>query len=84
MSRAPTITREKTSRPSLSVPNQLSAEGEIRSLIGSEASGSFGTSSSPKIAHSTQKPTMIAPAMNDLERRSSARRSLVATRASSA
>ena len=64
------------------MPNQLSAEGEIRSLIGSDASGSFGTSSSPKIAHSTQKPTMMAPAMNDLERRSSARRSFVATRAS--
>ena len=78
MSRAPTMTRENTSRPSLSVPNQLSADGASRSLSGSEASGSFGTSSSPKIAQNTQKPTMIAPAMNDLERRSSASRSFVA------
>ena len=77
------MTRENTSRPSRSVPNQWSADGASRSLIGSEASGSWGTSSSPKIAHSTQKPTMIAPAMNDLERRSSARRSRCATRASS-
>ena len=40
MSREPTMTRENTSRPIWSVPNQCSAEGGVSELTMSSASGS--------------------------------------------
>src|SRR3954453_14203223 len=83
MSRAPTMTRENTSRPRRSVPNQLSALGDSRACSGLEANGSCSTTSFPKSAQSTQKPTMIAPAMNDFECRSTRTRSRRAIVASS-
>ena len=83
MPRAPTMTRANTSRPSRSVPNQWSADGAARSLIGSEASGSW-TTSSPNSAQRIQKPTRIAPMMKLFERTSSRNCSLRAVRPSSA
>ena len=72
MSRAPTITRESMSRPTRSVPNRWSDDGAARSLSGSVAYGSSGASGSPKIAQITNTPRIAAPAMNVLDRRSSA------------
>ena len=80
--RAPTMTRANTSRPSRSVPNQWSADGAARSLIGSEASGSC-TTASPNSAQRIQKPTRTAPMMKLFERTSSRNCSLRAVRPSS-
>ena len=81
MSRAPTITRESTSRPTRSVPNRCDRRsGGARSLSGSVAKGSSGASASPKMAKITKITTITAPAMNVLERASSRRRSRWAVR----
>ena len=68
MLRAPTITRERMSRPTRSVPNRWSHDGAARSLSGFVANGSSGASISPKIASITKKPTITTPAMNVFER----------------
>ena len=58
--RAPYSTREKTSRPSSSVPNQFAADGGAR--IGNFcASGLSGAMSGAKIAITIQAPITIRP-----------------------
>ena len=49
-SRVATITRESTSRPSWSVPNQCAAEGPFSACAVLLASGSYGTTSGPNTA----------------------------------
>ena len=83
MSRAPTITRERMSRPTRSVPNQWSEEGAARSSSGSVANGSSGASVSPKIAKMMNTPRIATPMRNVVERFRSARRSFCAARSSS-
>ena len=82
MSREPASTREKTSRPFVSVPNgwpQLggSLGGKWLSKI-----GSYGATSRAKMAQKTQKAITIAPTMNVGERSRSRMRSERAIRAS--
>ncbi len=63
MSRAPTRTRDSTSRPSGSVPNQCAPEGAVLAASSCWASGLYGAIACPKIAHTTQNKMMIAPTM---------------------
>ncbi len=68
MSRAPAMTREKTSRPTLSVPNQWLEDGWARTfeLV---PKGSCGVRRDWKIAHTIQNPMIRAPTRKVLERR---------------
>jgi hypothetical protein len=75
MSRAPTITRANTSRPSWSVPNQCVASGGVSEFSGSDAYGSCGTTKCPTSAHATQKSRISAPMTKVGERRSAVERS---------
>src|SRR5213592_4774551 len=61
MVRAPAMTRDSTSRPSWSVPNQCAPDGPA--LLASRfcASGLYGAKDRPKIAHTTQNKMMAAP-----------------------
>ncbi len=72
MSRAPSMIRESTSRPTRSVPSRCSELGGARSFSGSVANGSSGVIASPRIAHTTQIPMIAMPTMKTFERRSSA------------
>ncbi len=84
ISRPPSITRTNESRPSESVPNQCAADGGASACSGSVARGSFVASSGPKVAHSTQNPTIAMPATNVRERNSRRTCSWRAARTSSA
>ena len=64
MLRAPTMTRESTSRPSWSVPNQCPETGRWLTASRSCPSGSCGANTFPRSAHSTQKPAIVAPIRN--------------------
>ena len=64
MSLAPTMTREKTSRPSWSVPNQCAADGGWFVASSCWASGSCGAMASPNTAQTTQNSRIAAPARN--------------------
>ncbi len=79
MDRDPTMTRENTSRPSWSVPNQCAADGG--ELVASRlcASGLCGAIAEPKMAHTIQNSRMAAPAMN-VGRRSSSRHGGISAR----
>ena len=68
-SRAPAMTRAKTSRPSVSVPNQWPEPGETR-MSADCSRGSCGATASPKSAQKTQNPTIRTPATNVFERSS--------------
>ena len=85
---APASTRENTSRPTLSVPNQWAVLGALRVSEAVIAWGSWGTITLHSSASSTQKPTTPAPTRNVRDRRmarySSRRRSRRATRTPSA
>src|SRR6185437_13002942 len=72
MSRAPTMTRESTSRPRLSVPNQCAPDGGLLLNSSCCASGLYGAIACPKSAQTTQNTMMIAPTMK-VGRRSSSR-----------
>src|SRR5580692_3497697 len=72
MSRAPTMTRDSTSRPIKSVPNQCAADGPALGKSSCCASGLYGANECPKIAHTIQNSTMAAPTPN-VGRRSSSR-----------
>jgi len=78
---APASTRENTSRPSVSVPNQCAPPGRTRMSFPS-ASGSCGVRCEPTIAQKIQKPTIRLPATNVFERtswRSNSRRATCAS-----
>src|SRR5436190_15635212 len=72
MSLAPTMTRESTSRPRLSVPNQCAPDGGLLLNSSCCASGLYGAIACPKSAQTTQNTMMIAPTMK-VGRRSSSR-----------
>ena len=73
--REPTTTRENTSRPSASVPNQCAELGPMSVAMKSSSSGLMGTRNSPKIAAKTQIVTNTVPRMKAGLRRSKAKRS---------
>ena len=54
MSLDPTRTRESTSRPRLSVPNQCAPDGPVLLNSSCCASGLYGAIERPKIAQTTQ------------------------------
>ena len=68
---APTMTRDSTSRPSWSVPNQCAPDGGWLLASRSCASGSYGANRCPKMAQTTQNSTMIVPTQNVARRSSS-------------
>src|SRR5690242_59011 len=72
MSLAPTMTRDSTSRPRLSVPNQCAPDGGLLLNSSCCASGLYGAIACPKSAQITQNTMMIAPTMK-VGRRSSSR-----------
>ncbi len=83
--RAPNSTRENTSRPSSSVPNQCAADGAAR-MVNFCASGFCGAISGAKIAITAQAPITPRPARASGRRhgtgvtgRSRRRRATVAT-----
>src|SRR5580692_150076 len=61
MSLDPVITRDSTSRPSWSVPNQCAADGPALADSRFWASGLSGAMEPPAIAQITQNKTMAAP-----------------------
>ena len=61
MFRAPTMTRESTSRPSGSVPNQCAPDGPVLVLSSCCASGLYGANGVPEDAQITQNSKMPAP-----------------------
>src|SRR5258706_643320 len=71
--RVPQMTRESTSRPISSVPNQWAAVGALRTALQLVASGSYGAIHDAKIASATKKTTTASPTM--APRRRSNRRS---------
>ena len=75
MSREPARTRERTSRPFVSVPNGWAQVGGWLSGNWLSKIGSYGVTRFVKIAQKTQKATTIAPITTVGERRSSRRRS---------
>ena len=64
MSLAPVMTRDSTSRPSGSVPNQCAEDGAVLALSSCCASGLYGANRCPKMAQTTQNSTMPAPTRN--------------------
>ena len=80
-SRAPAITRDRTSRPSWSVPIQLVAFGR-RNGWNSGTNGGYGVIRSPPIAHTIQTSRMSTPTMKPGRRSSSFQRSRRAWRRS--
>ena len=64
MSLAPTMTRDSTSRPSGSVPNQCAPDGAALAESKFCASGLYGANKCPKTAQTTQNSKMPAPAKN--------------------
>ena len=66
-SRAPTITRENTSRPSWSVPNQCAPDGAWLIAFRFWAYGLCGTSVGPNTAQKTQNSRITAPTRNVFE-----------------
>ena len=62
MSRDPMMTRDSTSRPSWSVPNQCAADGPALADSRLWASGLYGAMELPAIAQTTQNSRMAAPA----------------------
>src|SRR6202022_4293284 len=60
---APQPRRRETSRPSMSVPNQKSADGGFKRLIGATACGSIVPSHGAKIAMATM-PIRMPPPMS--------------------
>src|SRR3954447_6320779 len=72
MSRAPTRTRDSTSRPRVSVPNQCALDGPVLLNSSCCSSGLYGAIACPKIAQNTQNTMMTAPIMK-VGRRSSSR-----------
>src|SRR6266536_3095650 len=71
MSLAPVMTRDSTSRPSGSVPNQCTPDGAALAASRFCASGLNGANRYPKTAQTTQNSTMLAPAQNVALRSSS-------------
>ena len=71
MSLAPAMTRDSTSRPSGSVPNQCAPDGAWLLASSCCASGLYGANRCPKTAQTTQNSTMIAPTQNVALRSSS-------------
>src|SRR5580658_9691538 len=71
MSRAPTMSRDSTSRPSGSVPNQCAPDGAALVASNCWASGLSGAIACPKMAHTIQNTMMAAPARNVALRTSS-------------
>ena len=61
---APTMTRDSTSRPSWSVPNQCAADGAWLVARSCWASGLCGAMTLPKIAQISQNSRITAPATN--------------------
>src|SRR6201996_5165416 len=64
MSRAPTRTRDSTSRPSGSVPNQWAPDGPALAASNCWASGLYGAIACPNSAQKIQNKMMTAPTMN--------------------
>src|SRR4030095_1606836 len=60
--RAPQITRDRTSRPISSVPNQCAADGALRMALQLVASGSYGATTGAKIATVTTTTITTTPA----------------------
>ena len=75
---APMMTRDSTSRPSGSVPNQCAPDGAWLSASRFCASGLYGANRCPKMAQTTQNSTMLAPTQNVALRSSSRHRAGVA------
>ena len=71
MSLAPVMTRDSTSRPSWSVPNQCADDGAALAASSCCASGLYGAIACPKTAQTTQNSTMLAPTQNVALRSSS-------------
>ena len=69
--REPTSTREKTSRPIWSVPNQCADDGPLLTASRSWLYGLWGAMCEPTSAHTTQNPTTSAPTRKVFERTSS-------------
>ena len=76
---APTMTRDSTSRPSGSVPNQCAADGAWLEASNCCASGSYGAKERPKMAQTIQNNKMPAPTRK-VGLRSSSRHAAGATR----
>src|SRR5688572_2714699 len=57
----PAIRRERTSRPSLSVPNGWRRDGGLRRSMTDTATGSYGVIIVPNAAHNSQKATIAPP-----------------------
>ncbi len=55
------MTRDSTSRPSGSVPNQCAADGAALGRSSCCASGLYGANKCPKMAQTTQNSKMPAP-----------------------
>ena len=64
MVRAPVMTRDSTSRPSGSVPNQCAPDGAAFVPSSCCASGLYGAIACPKMAQTIQNRRMAAPTMN--------------------
>ena len=64
MSLAPTMTRDSTSRPRGSVPNQCAPDGAALLKSRFWASGLYGAIRCPKMAQTTQNSKMPAPTKN--------------------
>ncbi len=61
--RAPQITRDSTSRPISSVPNQYCALGALRTALQLVATGSYGAMYGAKTAITTKKITTTRPSI---------------------
>src|SRR5579875_3637145 len=59
--RAPKRVRERTSRPSSSVPNQCACEGGSRRCVRSSWAGSRGASRGAKMAHNVKNTSSATP-----------------------
>jgi hypothetical protein len=76
---APTMTRDSTSRPSGSVPNQCAPDGAWLAASSCCASGLYGANERPKMAQTIQNSRMAAPTQK-VGRRSRSRHRAGATR----